>query len=245
MGCPNPRYFVEIPAFSGRRLALKYSVSGCMILTVAVEASMGGAGSGSERSTHIGNVEGMLALDIRALRRLGVVAPGECMIDTLCWSIDGLNVSKVRLRLDLSDIERGGIMTIVGEMQEGAIRQNIAIDAMPSPFGGWRCYFLCPITTVRCEILYYNGGRFASRNAHHLAYATQSMNDLSRIRRKVAKLRGRLAGTINLPRPRGRNRIEMVARLQSAEAEAKTLYHEQLSRIVERSASRRIPRQQR
>ena len=58
---------------------------------------MGGIGSGARRSTHIGNVEEMLALDIRALRRLGVVAPGECVIDTLHWSIGGLSTARARL----------------------------------------------------------------------------------------------------------------------------------------------------
>lgn len=65
---------------------------------------MGGVGSGALRSTHIGNVEEMLALDIRALRRLGVIVPGECIIDTLHWSIGGLSTASARLRVDLSDI---------------------------------------------------------------------------------------------------------------------------------------------
>ena len=77
---------------------------------------MGGIGSGARRSTHIGNVEDALALDLRALRRLGVVRGGECVCDTARWSIDGLSASSARLRVDLSDIERGGVMTITGDM---------------------------------------------------------------------------------------------------------------------------------
>ena len=75
---------------------------------------MGGLGSGARRSTHIGNIEEMLALDIRALRRLGIVAPGECIIDMLHWSISGLSTASARLRIDLSDIERGGVIADVG-----------------------------------------------------------------------------------------------------------------------------------
>ena len=103
---------------------------------------MGGIGSGARRSTHIGNVEDMLALDIRVLRRLGVVQAGECVCDTVRWSIGGLSAFCVRLRIDLSDIERGGTMTIIGDMPDGPIRQHIAIEGVPSSLGGWRCYFL-------------------------------------------------------------------------------------------------------
>lgn len=202
---------------------------------------MGGIGSGARRSTHIGNVEDMLALDIRALRRLGVVQAGECVCDTVHWSIGGLSVFSARLRVDLSDIERGGAMRITGDMPEGPIRQHIAINAVPSSLGGWRCYFICPVTSRRCEILYYAGGRFASREAQRLSYAVQGMNEVSRARRKTAKLRSRLQGSSTLPRPRGRNRIDMVRQLRDAEFQAKTLYLDRLRDLADRSGARRMP----
>ncbi|MDR2857606.1 MAG: hypothetical protein LBV50_07135 [Novosphingobium sp.] len=202
---------------------------------------MGGMGSGRQRSTQIGNVEGVLALDIRALRRLGVIVPGECVIDTLRWSIDGLSMSCVRLRADLSDIERGGTLILRGDMPDGAISQNLAIEALPSSFGGWRCYFTCPVTARRCEVLYYAGGRFASREAQRLSYAVQNMTGLTRARRKAAKLRSRLQGTNSLHRPRGRNRIDMVERLRDAEFETKTAYHDRLCGLTGGSAIRQMP----
>lgn len=202
---------------------------------------MGGIGSGAQRSTHIGNVEEMLALDIRKLRRLGVVRPGECICDTVRWSIGGLSVASARLRVDLSDIERGGDMSIVAVMPDGATKQDVAIEMVPSPFGGHRCYFICPHTGQRSEVIYYAGGRFGSREAQRLSYAVQSMNELSRARRKTAKLRSRLCGSGVQPRPRGRNRIEMVTRLRMAEFESKTLYLDRLRALADRSGSQRIP----
>jgi len=202
---------------------------------------MGGVGSGARRSTHIGNVEEMLTLGIRALRRLGVVRPGECIIDTVHWSIGGLRTASARLRIDLSDIERGGVMAITGDMCDGAIKQRVAIEMVPSPFGGHRCYFLCPFTTRRCEILYYAGGRFGSREAQRLSYAVQGMNDVSRARRKASKLRSRLCGSGGQPRPRGRNRIDTVSRLREAEYEAKTRYLDRLRTIADQSGSHRMP----
>lgn len=202
---------------------------------------MGGIGSGARRSTNISNVEEALALDIRVLRRLGVVQARECVCDSVRWSIGGLSTSSARLRVDLSDIERGGMMTITGDMPDGSIKQRIAIVGVPSSLGGWRCYFICPITARRCEVVYYAGGRFASRNAQRLSYAVQGMTDLSRARHKAAKLRSRLHGSSNLPRPRGPHRIDMVERLHDAEFEAKTLYLDRLRDLADRSGSRRMP----
>jgi hypothetical protein len=202
------------------------------------EAFMGGIGSGARRSTHIGNVEQMLALDIRILRRLGVVAPGECIIDTVHWSIGGLSTSSARLRTDLSDVERGGVMAMSGDMPDGGLNQPVAIEMVPSLFGGHRCYFICPITARRCEVLYLAGGRFGSREAQRLNYAVQGMNEVSRARRKAAKLRNRLCGSGGRPRPRGRNRIDMVSRLRQAEHEAQALYLDRLRALADRSGSR-------
>lgn len=204
---------------------------------------MGGIGSGARRSTHIANVEEMLGLDIRVLRRLGVARTGECICDTVHWSIGGLSTASARLRVDLSDIERGGVMAIIGDMADGGIKQHVAIEMVPSPFGGHRCYFICPFSARRCEVLYYAGGRFGSRDAQHLSYAVQGMDEVSRARRKTAKLRVRLCGVGGQPRPRGRNRINIVSRLRHAEYEAQTLYLDRLRALADRSGSQRIPRE--
>jgi hypothetical protein len=209
------------------------------------EAIVGGIGSGARRSTHIGNVEQMLALDIRVLRRLGVVRPGECTCDTVHWSIGGLSTASARLRIDLGDIERGGGMTITGDMPDGGVKQHVTIEMVPSPFGGHRCYFICPVTGHRCEVIYYAGGRFASRTAQRLSYAVQGMDEVSRARRKAAKLRSRLCGSGGQPRPRGRNRIDTVIRLREAEYEAKTLYLDRLRSLADRSGSRWMPSERR
>ena len=199
---------------------------------------MGGIGSGALRSAKIGNVEDMLTLDIRALRRLGVVRAGECVIDTVQWLKRGPRASSARLRSDLSTIERGGTMTIIGDMPDGAISQHIAVEAVPSAFGGHRCYFICPISAERCEVLYYARGRFASRGAQGLTYAAQNMTDLSRACRKVAKLHSRLCGSGGQPIPRGRNRNELVERRERAKAEARAHFIDRLHNHVDRSGSR-------
>ncbi len=42
------------------------------------------------------------------------------------------------------------------------------ITLMPGPNSGKARYFLCPISHIRCEALYYRNGLFASREAHRL-----------------------------------------------------------------------------
>ncbi|WP_301750079.1 hypothetical protein [uncultured Erythrobacter sp.] len=184
------------------------------------------------------DVEEMLALDVRTLRRLGALQAGECIIYTVQWSQRGLRGASVRLRSDLSDMERGGVITIAGTMPDDPIRQDIAIEPVSAGFGGYRLYFICPVTADRCEVLYYARGRFASRRAHRLSYMSQNLTDLSRARRKVAKLSARLEGRAGFRRPRGGNRTEMVDRLHDAALDAHALYVEKLRSRVEGSGTR-------
>lgn len=198
---------------------------------------MGGIGSGAYRITNVGNVEDALAIDIRTLRRLGLIQPGSCAVDTVICTIGGLEALRARLRIDLSAIESGGTMTITGNMSGGTTTQHIEITTVPSSIGGHRCYFVCPTTGTRCETLYLVGGHFASRSAHRLTYAVQNMTDLSRARRNAVRLRRRLQGDGSCPRPRGRNRIEIAIRLQGAEREARAIYHDRLAANAKRSGS--------
>ena len=201
---------------------------------------MGGLGSGACRSTHVGDVEDALPLDIRVLRRLGVARPGECVIDTICWSTGDPERPTARLRVDLSDGAHC-TMAITADMPDDAITQLIMIDAVPSGFGGIRHYFLCPVMRRRCEVLYYADGQFASRQAHRLTYASQNMTDLPRVRRRVISLRRKLAGGKDRPRPKGRKRVAIIDRLENVQLQARHIWRDRLRKRIGRSGSRRIP----
>ena len=200
---------------------------------------MGGFGSGAQRSSYEGNVEDALALDIRVLRRLGVVRPGECVIDTICWSINAHERPTARLRIDLSDDHRC-TMSLKANMLDDAVSQSVEVVAVPAGFGGVRHYFLCPVSQRRCEVLYYAGGRFASRQAQRLTFSSQSMTDLSRAQCKVAKLRRRLSG-VSRRNPRSAKRKHLVERLETAQIQARELYHGCLRQHLKRSIARWMP----
>lgn len=188
---------------------------------------MGGINSGRKRSVHRGAVEQFPVIDLRVLKRAGLLKPGECTYDTLRWRNQGLEVLEVRIFVDLSSAA-GASIRVVGDVP----RQHAAIECVTCPLGGHRCYFQCPLTGTRCEQLFLVDGVFASRKAHRLTYASQSEDDLSRAHRKVRKLQRQVEGDTRYARPRGRNRYVMTQALRDANHEARELYRDRLCATV-------------
>jgi len=193
---------------------------------------MGGINSGRRRSVHRGAVEQFPVIDLRVLKRAGLLKPGECTYDTLRWRNQDLEALEVRIFVDLSDADDAAIR-IAGDVPD----QRAAIECASCPFGGYRCYFLCPLTGKRCEQLFLADGTFASRKAHGLTYASQSEDDLSRAHRKVRKLHRQVNGDSRYARPRGRNRYAKVQDLRKAKDDASELYREQLRRVIHENAA--------
>lgn len=184
---------------------------------------MGGINSGRRRSVHRGAVEQFPVIDLRVLKRAGLLKPGECTYDTLRWRNQDLEALEVRIFVDLSDTDDASIR-IAGDVPD----QRAAIECVPCHYGGNRYYFLCPLTGARCEQLFLVDGIFASRKAHRLTYASQCEDDLSRARRKVRKLHRQVEGDTRYARPRGRNRYAKVQELKQAECYAQRLYRGRL-----------------
>lgn len=195
---------------------------------------MGGRNSGRRRTVHRGAVEQYPALDLRILRRAGLMRPGECTYDTLTWQNQVPEALSVRAFIDLSD-DRRALIRLRGD----GITQDIAIVATPSGFGGVRHHMLCPIAGRPCEVLYLVDGLFASRQAHRLTYRSQSEDELGRARRKAIKLHRRLEGDLRYRRPRGLNRYERVAQRKEAERKVGALYRERLANAISASDERR------
>lgn len=193
---------------------------------------MGGINSGRRRSVNRGAVEQHPCIDLRILRRAELLRAGECTYTTLHWGNQAPEALSVRIFIDLSDADDAS-MRIIRSGDRGAITKRVAIECVPCPYGGVRCYFLCPLTRVRCEQLFRVDGVFASRKAHRLTYASQSEDGLSRSRRKVRKLHRQVNGDFRYARPRGRKRWRAVQRLKGAKKEARLLYRERLKALVD------------
>lgn len=192
---------------------------------------MGGINSGRRRSVHRGVVEQFPAIDLRMLRRAGLLRPGECTYDTLRWRNQAPEALSARIFIDLSATDDASMRIIIA-VGSGTINQRVAVECVPCPYGGFRCYFLCPINGVRCQQLFLADGQFASRKAHRLTYASQSENELSRARRKAHGLRRQVEGNARHSRPRGRNRWRKLKQLRAAELDACTLYLDRLRGLV-------------
>lgn len=192
---------------------------------------MGGINSGRRRSVNRGAVEQFPCIDLRILRRAGLLLHRECTYDTLYWRNQVLGGLSAQIFIDLSNVNAASIKIIVRNA-EFAINERVAMDCVPCNLGGVRCYFLCPINGHRCEQLFLVDGIFASRKAHSLIYAAQSEDELSRSRRKVRKLHRQVEGSARYGRPRGNNRWSMMKRLRAAEYDAHMLYREKLHDLV-------------
>lgn len=83
---------------------------------------------------------------------------------------------------------------------------------------GWRYWFICPHCHGRRANLYFTNKQIACRECFNLHYASQSENQLDRLRRKVIKYRDRLFKSNNseynnlfnlscyFPKPKGMSR---------------------------------------
>ena len=119
-------------------------------------------------------------------------------------------------------------MRIAGDVPH----QRVAIECVASPYGGHRCYFLCPLTGTRCEQLFVADGIFASRKAYRLTYASQSEDVMTRARRKMRKLSRQVKGDARYARPRGVNRWRKMENLRAAESAVRFIHHERLKAMV-------------
>jgi hypothetical protein len=186
---------------------------------------MGGIGSGRRREVHPASVEDLPVIDIRVLRRLGLLRPGECVIDTLRWSRGGLEVAEARIRIDLSTPDTA-LMVVATTHHGKTLRQSIDIETIACRFGGHRLYLRCPRQGRRSETIYLLNGRWGSRQAHRLAYATQSMAALPRARKRRRALFARLKGQGPTPKPRGRHRYDVAQRLAQTRRQERALFSE-------------------
>ena len=87
---------------------------------------------------------------------------------------------------------------------------QVALISTPQPFGGRRWRFVCPERGRPCGVLYLpiGGNRFASRQAHGLAFASQRLRGPARAAVRAQRIRLDLGGSADLaapfpPKPRG------------------------------------------
>jgi hypothetical protein len=152
-----------------------------------------------------------MRLDMRRLRRLGLVRPGSYMAGNVSWTRADKPWGSIRVAVDLRDQENGIAeldFAVGGEPRH----QRFGLMAKPCRYGGDRYYFFCPKSWRRCEVLCCVDGVFASRQYHRLTYGSQSESPLDRLGRAARKAEARALGEGGNPRPRGAKRERLIER---------------------------------
>ena len=171
---------------------------------------MGGISSGRCRTRNRGAVEATCRIDLRFLRKQGALREGHRISGTLSWNRGGTPSGSLGYTVDMDPQDRRLILSYSTGGEARTV--TVQLEAVPMRFGGFRYYALCPRTLRRCQVLPVVGGVVACRQAHRLTYASQSMDLVDRLRRRMDRLERLLD---EKPR-RGRNR----ERLTEAWAEA-------------------------
>lgn len=125
----------------------------------------------------------MLSLDVRAMRRQGMLQPGQHAGQWAGGASIGIEAQPDRVRLEY------------GRPSESEPTQcTVWLERLPCRFGGERTYFLCPGCGRRCERIYGldQAGRFSCRVCLRLAYASESESPEDRTWRRERKLERRL-----------------------------------------------------
>ena len=171
---------------------------------------MGGHGSGSwYRWGKKTVVEDCLCIDINRMVKSGAIKPDTRRSSSWVWTNVQTgervsNVSYASNTLDPHNMYLNLKYTTVSTDEKHDY--NIRIERTPLHYGGHRYWFICPYTRKRVTKLYaVNGaGKFGSRYAFNLSYASQSEAGHDRALRKKWKLLAKLEGDYDfVMKPKG------------------------------------------
>lgn len=179
---------------------------------------MGGFTSGRYRTRNRGTVDAACRIDLRFLRKQGALREGHTVSGTLHWTRRGEPSGSMGYRVVMDGEDRRLILSYSTGGEARTV--TVQLVAVPMRFGGFRYYALCPRTLRRCQVLPVVGGVVACRQAHRLAYASQSMDRLDRLRERVDRYEKRLH---EKPR-RGRNRVMLTGKWITASEDFDNLF---------------------
>ena len=144
---------------------------------------MGGQGSGPQFGA--ATTDTYLKLDVRWLKRRGLLTPGseEC----IAWSSEGKPLGTVQIRAEQDCI------SLTYSTRGEPITYSVKIVTTACHLGGRRPWFLCPARGCgRRVAILYGECVFACRTCHQLAYACQRELPEDRAYRRMEKIRTRL-----------------------------------------------------
>jgi hypothetical protein len=161
--------------------------------------------SGSRRRGGGRCTDDMCALDIRAIKRSGLLEAGRPF--TWTWRSYGKCVASIALWID------GGrarlTYSLGNQPSDGAIPEPLVhwveITSTPCPLGGQRAWWVCPMRACGRRVAVLYGGRrvLVCRHCHRLAYRSQRETKTKRAIRRSEKTKRRLGWPPGLLNDRG------------------------------------------
>ena len=132
----------------------------------------GGFRNGAGRPAYKIKGEQLMRLDIRAIRRSGLLRMSGAT--TWTWSRGDEHVGSAQLTVSADSIR-------LAYSVNGQDSSQIVTTATTScAFGGSRRWFSCPACHGRVALLYMRSGRFACRSCQRVSYSTQSGSESTR-----------------------------------------------------------------
>lgn len=119
-----------------------------------------------------------ISVNISELYRIGAMA-NEAVVTFLC---SGISFGVTRMDEILLVCYR------IGGLQE----QQINLDPIPCPFGGYRYFFNCPQCMKRIGVLYFTKGLLLCRRCSDVVYDVTTEGTYDRMIRRSQKLRKKL-----------------------------------------------------
>jgi hypothetical protein len=171
--------------------------------------SRGGSRFGAGRPGWKAKAEQCLPLDVRVMRRHGVLRNGYSGGWSWTWT-GGERAGSIGFTVD------GAMLRLSYSVSGDPRTQYVPIVRSPCNFGGSRPWFRCPVGGERVAVLYMRGGRFACRRCQRVAYLSQSEDTIGRTWRRQGKAEKRLGP--NYERPKGMHRATHEALLSVIEA---------------------------
>ncbi len=151
---------------------------------------MGGSGSGRHWQFGKDTTDSFVALDIRRLKRDGLLSPGQSY--GWQWSRSGVAFASIRIATKPDQVilkyrHRSG-----GEDWKSE-SYPVWLTSTPCHLGGNRDWFLCPASGChRRAAILYGGGIFACRQCYQLVYSSQRERGYDRAARRADRIRERL-----------------------------------------------------
>lgn len=161
----------------------------------------GGLRIGAGRPGWKPKAEQLYTLDIRKLKRDGLLIPGVTV--DLKWSRYGKVVGGA------SATFRDGKYLL---LRNGSWSQHINIESTPCNYGGVRHWFECQGCGRRCAVVYLRGQSFECRSCKCVVYTSQSEDFFGRLWRQQKKLEQKLNERWQRPKGMHKSTFDQIIR---------------------------------